>query len=57
MIIKVKTIKSKQPITHEGVTRISQNKRGDVILEFGPGMAGVVYPHKVWVRFDRVQEG
>lgn len=57
MIIKVKTAKSKQPITHNGVTRTSQNSRGDVILEFGPGMADVVYPHKVWTKFDRVQEG
>lgn len=57
MIIKVKTTKSKQPITHEGVIGISQNKRGDIILKVGPGMADIVYPHKVWVQVDHVQKG
>lgn len=52
--IQVKLKTKKKPYTHNGVTGMEKNEKGNLTLHFGEGMADVIYPHTIW---ERLQHG
>lgn len=50
ILVKLKT--KKKTYTHNGVTGMEKNEKGNLTLRFGEGMADVIYPHTIWERLQ-----